>query len=63
MATARSIFTTDHGHTVIIATRGLNASLKLVEALRLTARERTFWDQVTAYWRAQLGFAEKRGRR
>lgn len=41
-----------------------NVALSACEALSpLTTRELTFWKQLTAYWRAQLGFAEKKGRK
>ena len=60
---AKSIFTTDHGHTIQRATAGLEASLKLTQDLAHTPRELQFWEQNTAYWRAQLGFAEKKGRK
>lgn len=60
---ARSIFTTDHGHTVKRATRGVETTDGLLKTLKFTDKERAVWDQIAAYWRAQLGFAEKKGRK
>lgn len=59
MAAAKSIFTTDHGHTV----KRCNSALGACASLSVTPKEQRFWDQLTAYWRAQLGFAEKKGRK
>jgi hypothetical protein len=60
---AASIFTTDHGHTINRATRGLTDSQALTKTLQHTDKELKFWEQAIAYWRAQLRFAERKGRK
>lgn len=55
----RSIFTSDHGHTAARCHSALGAC----KALSVTPGERPFWDKLTGYWQAQLGFAEKKGRK
>lgn len=60
---ARSIWTSDHGHTITRAQGGLDATQKLIATLKLMPKEAAVWNQIVDYWRAQLGFAEKKGRK
>ncbi len=63
MAVVRSPWSTDHGHTITRAQRGLESSQRLADELEHTPKEQAIWDQIVGYWRTQLGFAEKKGRK